>query len=405
MIHLRNSHIIRSITQIVQLSLIGWLTACGGESALDKTQGNDPTATQSEKGAVPPAHEIWLTTEQERLAELHLDTARMQMVGDELLLNGLLEVPPQHYARLHAPIPSFVKTVRIKEGERVQQGQILMWLEHPDAIDLQKSYLENSARLQVLQAETKRQELLAERQATEQRTLEQTRADYQSTMAQRAALKAQLQRLHIEADRINPSQLSAEFPLKSPFSGYVTMVNAYPGQFTERTGELIGVLDLSHMHVELDLPEAHLPQVQPKMPFTFSLTRLPGQVFKAEVFSIGRELNTERRTVRVHGHIEREQDPILRPGMSVLAHIPIQAAERLSVSSGALLQTEEGWVAFQQLAAGRYRRVLLTGAFMSGSFDVLGDGIEAGTIWVTGGAGRLDAQMSAESEASAEAGH
>ena len=100
MIHLRNSHIIRSITQIVQLSLIGWLTACGGESALDKTQGNDPTATQSEKGAVPPAHEIWLTTEQERLAELHLDTARMQMVGDELLLNGLLEVPPQHYASL-----------------------------------------------------------------------------------------------------------------------------------------------------------------------------------------------------------------------------------------------------------------------------------------------------------------
>jgi cobalt-zinc-cadmium efflux system membrane fusion protein len=169
-------------------------------------------------------------------------------------------------------------------------------------------------------------------------------------------------------------------------------VNAFPGQFIERTGELLGVLDLSHIHVELDLPEAHLPQVQHKIPFTFRLTRLPGQVFDAEVYSTGCELNTERRTVRVHGHIKNEQDPVLRPGMSVVAHIPIKSAERLSVASGALLPTEEGWVAFQQLATGRYRRVLLTRAYKSGSFDILGDEVKAGTKWETKGAGRLDAQ-------------
>jgi cobalt-zinc-cadmium efflux system membrane fusion protein len=134
------------------------------------------------------------------------------------------------------------------------------------------------------------------------------------------------------------------------------------------------------------------------MTFTFSLTRVPTQVFDAEIFSIGRELNPERRTVRVHGHIDREQDPILRPGMSVLARIPLKTNNRLSVSSGALLQTETGWVAFQKLAPGRYRRVALKGAFMSGPFDALGEGIEAGTIWVTKGAGRLDAHASAESE-------
>lgn len=386
------------ISAVTLLLLLFMLTACGGKADKKTSRGVDSTNLVSAQGNTHPADEIWLTAEQERLVELATDTAQMRMLGEELVLNGLLEVPPQYYARLHAPIPAFVKSVRIKEGEKVSRGQVLMWLEHPDALELQRSYLENSARLTFLEAETDRQEILAQRQATDRRTLEQTRADHQSVLAQRASIIAQLQRLHIDPALLNPRQLSSEFPVKAPFSGYVTVVNAFPGQFTERTGELAGVLDLSHMHVELDLPETHLPFVQPKMPFTFSLTRLPHEVFDAEVYSIGRELNKEHRTVRVHGHIKREQDPILRPGMSVLARLPVKADPRLSVASGALLQTGDGWVAFQKLAPGRYRRVPMSGAFVAGSFDVLGQGIEAGTVWVTSGAGRLDAQSSAEKE-------
>lgn len=398
MIHNYPIPFIRPRAEFFLLYLLLSFTACSSQHDGEADQANDSKKIATTENSAQPAGDIWLTAEQERLADLSTDTARLNAVGDELVLNGLLEVPPQHYARLHAPIPAFVKSVRVKEGEKVGQGQVLMVLEHPDAVELQRSYLENSARISFLEAETERQEILAQKQATDRRTLEQTRADYRSSLAHRASLVAQLQRIHIDPARIDAKQISGEFPVKSPFSGYVTTVNAFPGQFTERTGELVGVLDLSHMHVELDLPEAHLPQVEPNMPFTFSLTRVPTQVFNAEIYSIGRELNPERRTVRVHGHIEREQDPVLRPGMSVLARIPLKTTKRLSVSSGALLQTETGWVAYQKLAPGRYRRVALKAAFNSGPFDALGEGIEAGTIWVTKGAGRLDAHASAESE-------
>ncbi len=391
-------HFIRAFAQNITIYSLLFSAACGSQTGNETDRAIEQKKQDAAHFDTQPTNEIWLTPEQERLADLTTDTARMREVGDELVLNGLLEVPPQHYARLHAPIPAFVKSVRVKEGEKVNHGQVLMWLEHPDAVDLQRSYLENTARIIFLEAETERQELLAQKQATDRRSLEQSRADYHSALAQRASLEAQLQRLHIDPARIDPKQISAEFPVKSPFSGYVTTVNAFPGQFTERTGELLGVLDLSHMHVELDLPEAHLPHVQPDMPFTFSLTRIPDQIFDAEVFSIGRELNMDRRTVRVHGHIEREKDPILRPGMSVLARIPLKSAARLSVTSGALLQSGEGWVAFQKIAPGRYRRVALQGAYLSGPFDALGDGIEAGSVWVTKGAGRLDAHSSADSE-------
>lgn len=390
--HKHNSSVHDRLLWVFLMSFSLIFTACGSGSEVDTDQSGDSNSVDSSGAATPPADEVWLTPIQESLADLATDTACLRVVGDELLLNGVLEVPPQHHARLHAPIPAFVKSVRVKEGERVSQGQVLIWLEHPDILELQKSYLENSAKLTFLEAETGRQEQLVQRQATDRRTLEQSRSDYQSALAQRASLRAQLQRLHIDPARIDPKQLSGDFPVKSPFSGYITSVNAFPGQFTERTGELVGVLDLSHMHVELDLPESHLPQVQPKMPFSFSLTRFPERVFDAEVFSISRELNMERRTVRVHGHIEREQDPLLRPGMSVLARLPIKSAERLSVACGALMQSDSGWVAFQKLTSGRYRKVRLKGAYMSGSLDVLGEGIEGGTVWVIQGAGRLGAQ-------------
>jgi len=360
--------------------------------------GDHPPVTETTAGGGQPADEVWLTPTQESVAGLSFDTARLRSVGDELLLNGLLEVPPQHHARLYAPIPAFVKRVQVKEGERVSEGQVLLRLEHPAFLELQKSFLENEAKLVFLKAENERLEQLYRRQATELRSLEQSRSEYRSAQAQHASLRAQLLRLHTDPSTIDARQLTADFPVKSPFSGFVTAVKAFPGQFTGSTEELVGVLDLSHMHVELDLPESHLPQVQPNMPFRFNLTRLPEQIFDAEVFSIGRELKPEHRTVRIHGHIEREQDPLLRPGMSVIARIPLKASDRVSVSPGALLSADTGWVAFQKVASGRYKRVILKNAAQSNVADELGDAVEVGTVWVVNGAARLEAQWSGAHE-------
>jgi cobalt-zinc-cadmium efflux system membrane fusion protein len=192
--------------------------ACGSQTGKETDRAIEQKKQDAAHFDTQPTNEIWLTPEQERLADLTTDTARMREVGDELVLNGLLEVPPQHYARLHAPIPAFVKSVRVKEGEKVNHGQVLMWLEHPDAVDLQRSYLENTARIIFLEAETERQELLAQKQATDRRSLEQSRADYQSALAQRASLEAQLQRLHTSILRaLIPNRFQLSFRLNHPF--------------------------------------------------------------------------------------------------------------------------------------------------------------------------------------------
>jgi hypothetical protein len=114
MIYFRKYRSIRPYTQALQLSSLFRLTAGGGESACNKKPVAEPTSTQSNKSGMHSAGELWLTPEQERLAEPEVDTAVMRMVGDELKLIGILEVPPQHYARLHAPIPAYVKGVRVK---------------------------------------------------------------------------------------------------------------------------------------------------------------------------------------------------------------------------------------------------------------------------------------------------
>jgi hypothetical protein len=84
--------------------------------------------------------------------------------------------------------------------------------------------------------------------------------------------------------------------------------------------------------------------------------------------------------------------------MSVIARIPLKASDRVSVSPGALLSADTGWVAFQKVASGRYKRVILKNAAQSNVADALGDAVEVGTVWVVSGAARLEAQWSGAHE-------
>lgn len=82
------------ISAVTLLLLLFMLTACGGKADKETSRGVDSTNLVSAQGNTHPADEIWLTAEQERLVELATDTAQMRMLGEELVLNGLLEVPP-----------------------------------------------------------------------------------------------------------------------------------------------------------------------------------------------------------------------------------------------------------------------------------------------------------------------
>jgi cobalt-zinc-cadmium efflux system membrane fusion protein len=351
-----------------------------------------------------PENQVRLTEAQLAQFDWQLDTVQERRLGQRIQLNGMIDVPPQNRSLLHPPVAAYVQDLRVKVGQLVRKGEVLAVLEHPEILEIQRRYLDAKAQLQFLERDFARQEELARDQATAAKQLDKARADLSSAQALTAALKAQVQRLGINANELRAEQLRTNLQLLAPYAGYVTAVEAQLGQFVGADRPLIGMLNKAHLHVELELFERDLAAVKNGQRIEFELTNVPGKKFTGDVFLIGQTLDPDKRTVMVHGHIDQEEDPLLRPGLFVTAQL-LQASEaQPALPETALIRSGDQMVAFKYLSPGLFERVLLTTGAVQQGYIALQTRPEAGSRWVSTGAYRLEAAWQARF-ASEEEGH
>ena len=98
-------HFIRAFAQNITIYSLLFSAACGSHTGKETDRAIEQKKQDAAHFDTQPTNEIWLTPEQERLADLTTDTARMREVGDELVLNGLLEVPPSIMPDYTHPYP------------------------------------------------------------------------------------------------------------------------------------------------------------------------------------------------------------------------------------------------------------------------------------------------------------
>lgn len=362
------------------MAILLLLTACG-------------PAAESESDSVTselPENQVQLREAQLAQFELQLDSAQLRKIGGSIEVNGMIDVPPQNRSLLHPPVAAYVQDLRVKVGQLVRKGQVLAVLEHPEILEIQRRYLDAKAQLTFLERDFARQEELARDQATAAKQLDKARADLSSAQALTASLKAQVQRLGITPAGLQASNLQSSLQLLAPYNGFVTAVEAQLGQFVGADQPLIGMLNKEHLHVELDLYERDLGAVKNGQKLQFQLTNVPGKNYTGDVFLIAQTLDPEKRTINVHGHIDQEDDPMLRPGLFVTAQLLIGGEAVWSLPESALIRSGEGFVAFRYLAPGLFERVPMATAGGENGFVGLVQPPPAGSRWATTGAYRLE---------------
>lgn len=361
------------------------LTACG------------PAAeSESETSASDlPENQVQLSKAQLEQFELQLDSAQLRKIGGSIEVNGVIDVPPQNRSLLHPPVAAYVQDLRVKVGQVVRKGQVLAVLEHPEILEIQRRYLDAKAQLSFLERDFARQEELARDQATAAKQLDKSRADLSSAQALTAAFKAQVQRLGIAPAQLQASNLQSTLQLLAPYDGYVTSVEAQLGAFVGADKPLIGLLNKEHLHVELELYERDLGAVKNGQKLQFQLTNMPGKVYTGDVFLIAQTLDPDKRTINVHGHIDQEDDPLLRPGLFVTAQLLLGGESVLSLPESAVIRSGAGFVAFRYLAPGHFERVPMLTAGNENGFVALQQEVPAGSLWATTGAYRLEASWQA----------
>jgi cobalt-zinc-cadmium efflux system membrane fusion protein len=239
-------------------------------------------------------------------------------MGTTLQVNGILDVPPQNLITIAAPMGGFVKSTKLLQGMKVKKGELLVTLENQEYIQLQQDYLDNVSKLEFAEAEYNRQQDLAKENVNALKALQQAKANYQSLRAQVKGLEAKLAMINISLSSLEEGIIQPTISLYSPIQGYVTIVNVNIGQFVNATDVMFKIVNIEHLHAELQVYEKDVSKLIVGQKVNFQLAN-ENDMRTASVYLIGKEISPER-TVRVHCHLDKEDEHLL-PGMYVTASI------------------------------------------------------------------------------------
>lgn len=236
-------------------------------------------------------------------------------------------------ATVSSKITGRVREVLIEEGQRVEAGDIMATLDPIDA-DAQRSLSASqlaaarsqtgSVQAQLAQAEadaTRLQSLVAQQLVS--------RSQFDQAVAQRDALRAQLVSAQRNTQVASASLAIADLGVdntivRAPFAGIVIAKSAQPGEIVSplsagggftRTG--IGtIVDMDSLEIEVDVGEAFIGRVQPKMPVEATLNAYPDWKIPAEVIAIIPAADRGKATVKVRIAI-KQKDARIVPDMGV----------------------------------------------------------------------------------------
>ena len=242
-------------------------------------------------------------------------------------------VVARRMATVSAKVTGKVQEVLIEEGMEVAEGQVLARLEPIDANaerTLAATQLHavrsqsDSIQAQLTEAETNARRLS---QLVAQQLI--SKSQYDQAVATRDSLRAQLvtsqRNEKVASDRLRITDIGLDNTIvRAPFAGVVVAKAAQPGEIVSplsagggftRTG--IGtIVDMDSLEVEVDVGEAFIGRVQPKMPVEATLNAYPDWKIPAEVIAIIPTADRGKATVKVRIAL-KQKDPRIVPDMGV----------------------------------------------------------------------------------------
>jgi len=253
--------------------------------------------------------------------------------GPPTLLDASGFVTARRIATVSSKVTGRVAEVLIEEGMKVEEGQLLARLDATDAsaqLELATAQQASSesqlaeARTQLALAETtlKRQQELIGRQLVAQSAFDQAKADRDARAARLASLE---KAVDVARDQRALTAIGVDnTQIRAPFAGVIVAKAAQPGEMISpvsagggftRTG--IGTLvDMDSLEVNVDVNEAYIGRVQPKMVVNAVLNAYPDWTIPGSVIAIVPTADRTKATVKVRIALD-SKDPRIVPDMGV----------------------------------------------------------------------------------------
>jgi cobalt-zinc-cadmium efflux system membrane fusion protein len=208
-------------------------------------------------------------------------------------------------------------------------------LANPEFIQLQQDYLDHKSQLEYLKIEYERQQQLAAENINAKKTLQKSKADYQSMLGRVKGLKAKLSMINISTASLENGSIQNTISIYSPISGSVSKININQGSHVNPNDELFRIINADKPYAALSVFEKDIHKLEKRQLVRFSLVN-DQKEYSAKVQLIGKEIRADR-SIPVICEISGKPSPAFMPGMYIKAIVETESNEVTTLPDEAIV--------------------------------------------------------------------
>jgi membrane fusion protein (multidrug efflux system) len=238
-------------------------------------------------------------------------------------------------ATISTETPGTVAEIRVREGDRVQQGATLLVLDPTKARlavkQAEAALAQAQANFEKARSELERKQLLLSDRTISQGTFDTFKAQHDAAVA---AVDGAQSSLALARQSLEDMTITA------PFAGVIQAKETSVGEYVRPGDRLLEVIQIDPLKLRFEVPEKHAARLAVGQAVTTAVSALPGETFEGDIMTVFPTLDVHSRTIRVEAKVPN-RDHRLKPGFYASVQVPLaRVPGSLVIPRSALVRRE-----------------------------------------------------------------
>jgi RND family efflux transporter MFP subunit len=254
---------------------------------------------------------------------------------------------PRNWTTVKSKVAGELKTILVREGENVRDGQVLARIDTQDAqarLDEKVADLEGG-RAQLALADKNRANNLAllKQNFISQNAFDSVNSNYQVSEAKLKALEAQV---------AVAKKALADTVVTAPQAGIVSQRHAQPGEKLPVDGKILTLVDLAEMEVEAAVPAGDIPSIRVGQEVSFRVEGFGDRAFIGRIDRINPATQTGSRSILIYAMLPNREGA-LKGGMFARGSVTLNRIDSALVVPISAVQEAAGQARVFAIVDGR----------------------------------------------------
>jgi cobalt-zinc-cadmium efflux system membrane fusion protein len=291
-------------------------------SVAARALGAAPGAPAPNPLPVPPEIVAPLTEAQVRAAGIETQPVEPEAGVGEIVVPGVVTVPPQQLRIVAAPAAGLVETLLVAPDEDVKEGDPIATLKSSDLVESQRAFLHALSEANLASEKLRRDEQLFKEKIIAERRLIVTRAEAAQA---RAALDERAQILALagmtdgEISGLRKERkLASSLLVRAPIGGTILQRHGTTGERVQASAPLVTIARLDPIWVNLQVPLSRAVALD-----SVEKVHLPSAGLEGRLIRVGHTVDSATQSVTAVAEFRPGRSP-LRPGQAVQAILRVR---------------------------------------------------------------------------------